>query len=60
MSKSKARKTGKTPAGGNTKDVEIAVPLKYLINFWRTLKMPLFNCEINLILTLSANCVITN
>ena len=26
------------------------VPLKYLINFWRTLEMPLVNCEINLIL----------
>ena len=32
--------TGKTPAAGNTKDVEIIVPLKYLSNFWRTLEMP--------------------
>ena len=32
--KYKIRVTGKTPAGGNTKDVEIAVPLKYLSNFW--------------------------
>ena len=30
-----------TSADGNTKDVETAVPLKYLINFWRTLEMPL-------------------
>ena len=38
--------------GGNgTINVEIVVPLKYLSNFWRTLKMPLINCEINLILT---------
>ena len=29
------------------------LPLKYLRNFWRTLKMPLINCEINLILTWS-------
>ena len=29
---------GKTPADGNTKDVKIAVPLKYLSNFWRTLE----------------------
>ena len=36
------------------------VPLKYLSNFWRTLEMPLINCEINLILTWSSNCVITN
>ena len=24
---------------------------KYLSNFWRTLEMPLINCEVNLILT---------
>ena len=39
-------------------NVEIMVPLKYLSNFWRTLEMPLFNCEVNLILTWSANSVI--
>ena len=36
------------------------VPLKYLSNFWRTLKMLLINCEINLILTWSTNCVIVS
>ena len=51
--KSKVKITGSTPAGGNTKDVEITVLLKYLSNFWRALEMPLINCEINLILTLS-------
>ena len=39
-------------------DVEIMVPLKYLSNFWRTLEMPLINCEVELILTWSAGCVI--
>ena len=34
------------------------VPLKYLNNFWRTLEMPLINCEVELILTWSENCVI--
>ena len=34
------------------------VPLKYFSNFWRTLEMPLINCEVNLILTWSADCVI--
>ena len=34
------------------------VPLKYLSNFWRTLEIPLINCEINFILTWSANCLI--
>ena len=38
----------------------IAVPLKYLSNFWRTLEMLLINCKINLILTWSETCVITN
>ena len=51
---SKMRIAGKKPTVANTKDVEIAVPLKYQRNFWRTLKMPLINCEANLILTLSA------
>ena len=32
------------------------VPLKYLSNFWRTLEMSLINCEVNLILTWSADC----
>ena len=32
-----------------TKNVAIIVSLKYLSNFWRTLEMPLINCEINLI-----------
>ena len=58
--KSKINITGKTLATGNEKDVEIMVPLKYLSNFWRILEMPLINCEVNLILTLSSTCVITN
>ena len=53
---SKVKVTGKTPNDGNTKDVEIIVPLKYLSNFWRTLEMPLINCEVNLILTWSKDC----
>ena len=34
------------------------VPLKYLSNFWGTLQIPLINCEVELILNWSANCVI--
>ena len=34
------------------------VPLKYLSNFWKTLEMPLINCEVNLILTWSSICVL--
>ena len=54
-----AKITGRTENGG-TKDVEIMVPLKYLSNFWRTLEMPLINCEVNLILTWSSTCVIAS
>ena len=57
--KSKTKITGKTPNDDNEKDVEIMVPLKYLSNFWGTLEMPLINCEVNLILTWSTTCVIT-
>ena len=52
--------TGKTPDNRNTKNVEMIVPLKYLSNFWRTLEMPLIICEVNLELTWSRDCVITN
>ena len=58
--KSKKKIIGKTPADGHTKNVETIVSLKYLSNFWRTLEMPLINCEFNLILTWSKDCVITN
>ena len=58
--KSKIKITRKTPDDGNEKDVEIMIPLKYLSNFWRNLEMPLINCEVNLILTRSSTCVITD
>ena len=49
--KFKQNLTGQTNDDG-TKDIEIMVLLKYLNNFWRTLEMPLINCQINLILNL--------
>ena len=48
---------GQTGNGG-TKDVEIMVPLKYLSNFWRTLELSVFNCEISLQLKWSKNCIL--
>ena len=36
------------------------VPLKYLSSFGGTLEMPLTNSDVNLILTWSEDCVITN
>ena len=54
----KTKITGQTNNDGETNGVEIMVPLKYLSNFWRTLEMALINCEVELILTWSADCVI--
>ena len=58
--KFKKKITGKTPNNDNKEDVEIMVPLKYLSNFWRTLEIPLINCEVNLILTWSSTCIISD
>ena len=55
----KVKLTGRTDDDG-TKHVEIMVPLKYLSNFWRTLEMPLINCEVNLLLTWSSTCVLVS
>ena len=55
--KFKNRLTGQTNDDGII-NVEIMVPLKYLSSFWRTLEIPLINCEIELILTCSRNSVI--
>ena len=42
------------------KNVELAIPLKYLGNFWRALNMPLISCEVSLELKWDKNCVITS
>ena len=53
--------TGKLEGNNLEKDdVEIVVSLKYLSNFWRTLDIPLINCEVFLTLTWSESCVITS
>ena len=40
--------------------MEIMAPLKYLRNFQITLEIPLINCEIDLIITSSEKCVLSN
>ena len=42
----------------NRNGVKIAVPLKYLSNFWRSLEMPLIKCKVELSLTWNPNCVL--
>ena len=46
--KYKASIIGNTENNGTTNGVKIAVPLKYLSNFWRSLEMPLINCNVEL------------
>ena len=43
-----------------TQEIELAIPLKYLGNFWRALNMPLISCEVFLELKWNKNCVITS
>ena len=40
--------------------IELAIPLKYLVNFWRALNIPLISCEVSLELKWNKNCVITS
>ena len=41
-----------------TQEVELAIPLKYLGNFWRALNISLISCEVSLELKWDKNCVI--
>ena len=43
-----------------TQEIELAIPLKYLGNFWRALNMPLISCEISLELKWNKNCLISS
>ena len=40
--------------------IKIAVPLKYLSNFWGSLEIPLINCKAELSLKWIKNCVLTS
>ena len=44
----------------NRNGVKIAVPLKYLSNFWRSLEMPLINCKVELSLKWYENCILSS
>ena len=46
-------------ANGILKNATIAVPLKYLSNFWRSLEMPLVNCKAELKLSRTKHCVLS-
>ena len=55
----KTKIVGSLAAGDLEKDdIEIAISLKYLGSFWRSLDIPLINCEITLILSWYEKCVL--
>ena len=56
----KTKITERVEGNDTEKEIEISVRLKHLSNFWRTVDIPLINCERNLILTWSENYVITS
>ena len=58
--KYKANLIGNTETNGTKKRVKIAIPLKYLSNFWRSLEIPLINCKIELSLKWIENCTLTS
>ena len=55
--KYKANLIGNTETNGTKKGIKIAIPLKYLSNFWRSLEMPLINCKVELSFNWIEKCV---
>ena len=56
--KHKASLIGDTGNNGRKNGIKIAVPLKYLSNFWRSLEMPLINCKVELSLKWYERCLL--
>ena len=57
--KSSTFKTLTDDDNGVTKNVKIAVPLKYLSNFWRSFELPLINCNVYVELNWTKDCVMS-
>ena len=52
---------GKTPENNDSlTNAKVVIPLKHLTNFCRSLDIPLINCEVELILIWSNNCVLAD
>ena len=51
--------TGSTSVDNNMLDTEVVAPLKYLSNVWRSVDLPLVNYEIELDLSGSKDCIIS-
>ena len=57
--KHKASFIGDTGNNGRKNGIKIAVPLKYLSHFWRSLEMSLINCKVELSLKWNERCLLT-
>ena len=57
--KYKASIFGNAEDNGRKNGVKIAIPSKYLSNFWRSLEMPLINCKVELSLKWYETCLLT-
>ena len=59
--KYKTNIVGKTPEDNDSlTNAKVVIPLKHLSNFWRSLNIPLINCEVELILTWPKNYVLAD
>ena len=61
--KYKANVIGDTVADGANRrkeGVKIAVPIKYLSNFWRSLEIPLINGRVEFSMTWNENCILSS
>ena len=55
-----AEREGSVGVNSFVKNLKIAVPLKHVSNFWRSLEMPLINCKVHLEMTWIENCVLSS
>ena len=52
---------GKSPQNNDSlTNAEVVIPLKHLNNFWRSLDISLINCEVEITLTWTKNCVLAD
>ena len=61
--KYKSNLIGNTDADGairKKEGVKIALPLKYLSNFWKSLEIPFIKCKVELSLRWHENCILSN
>ena len=56
--KANFKENGVTQNNLTKNDVKVVVPFEHLSSFWRSLNIPLINCEVELKLTWFKNCVL--